>query len=152
MSDKDKLIHLKEKASPFEKEDSSQRTRRIYTLFRQLDDSQGYLDTGNITKKLDELVLNNENNENRTSFKSNRPLGSSAMYARELVKVCDQTQNGRVTFEEFEEFITAKEHELWDLFHQVDVGNDNGIHLHDLQTSMRNAGLISFHGIVFIRL
>ncbi|KAI8928994.1 mitochondrial carrier domain-containing protein [Entophlyctis helioformis] len=71
----------------------------------------------------------------------NIPLGSTVMYARELVKVCDKTKDGRITFAEFEAFVRKKEQELLDLFQEIDTGNDNVIHLSELLASVREAGI-----------
>ncbi|KAJ1337062.1 hypothetical protein BSLG_006822 [Batrachochytrium salamandrivorans] len=83
----------------------------------------------------------------------NIPLGSTFMYARELVKVCDKTADGRITFAEFEAFVKEKEKELLKLFQEVipenglstiiDTGNDNVIHLSELLESVRAAGVYS---------
>lgn len=130
--------------NPLHAEDEESRRSRIYTLFRQLDDKElGYLDASSIARKLDELVLGGDEPRQipLPPKDANFPIGSSVMYARELVKVCDQTHDGRITFAEFEEFVKSKEEELWKLFCDVDVGNDNAIHLNDLRTSVRNAGM-----------
>ncbi|KAL2915630.1 hypothetical protein HK105_204815 [Polyrhizophydium stewartii] len=71
----------------------------------------------------------------------NIPLGSTVMYARELVKACDKTADGRITFAEFESFVKEKEKELLELFQEIDTGNDNVIHLSTLLSSVRRAGI-----------
>ncbi|EGF82382.1 hypothetical protein BATDEDRAFT_9761, partial [Batrachochytrium dendrobatidis JAM81] len=69
------------------------------------------------------------------------PLGSTFMYARELVRACDKTADGRITFPEFEAFVKEKEKELLQLFQEIDSGNDNVIHLTELLSSVRAAGI-----------
>jgi Ca2+-binding EF-hand superfamily protein len=161
-----KTVPLHEKQHPYLTEHIEARKARIRSLFNQLDDrNQGYIDASryleiflkihlcnleynnflkSIARRLDDLVLGGDEPRQKPLPKpghlSQFPIGSSVMYARELVKVCDRTFDGRITLIEFEAFVNAKEEELWSLFCHLDVGNDNALHLSDLQTSVRNAG------------
>ncbi|KAJ3053908.1 hypothetical protein HK097_003098 [Rhizophlyctis rosea] len=149
-------------------EDPVSRRLRIRSLFDSLDDDNtGYLEAGNITRRFDELAVGNgtcgstktpaafDNRPDASSASSSStfatpadgegkpggPLVSSIMYARELVKECDKTKDGRITFAEFEQFVKQKELELWRLFQQIDRGGDGLIQPGELRASLRSAGI-----------
>lgn len=118
---------------PQSKEDSESRRSRIRELFETLDDNRtGYLDYDNIVRRLGELAITaaiRSSDKSPTSqsisqarskqVKSDGPVGSAVMYARELVKECDKTKDGRITFAEFEAFVHQKEKELEEVFRKV---------------------------------
>ena len=114
-------------------EDPDERRKRIRRLFDQLDnDQRGSLNASNVTKRLNDMAFKDINNHH--------PLGSTIMYGRELVKVCDKTKDGTITFQEFEEFVHQKESELYDLFKRIDTDRDDIIQLPELIKSFREAG------------
>ncbi|KAI8912283.1 mitochondrial carrier domain-containing protein [Powellomyces hirtus] len=68
-------------------------------------------------------------------------VGSAVMYARELVKECDKTKDGRISFAEFEAFVHQKELELERVFRQIDSSGDNTIQYHELRQFVTAAGI-----------
>ncbi|KAJ3021974.1 hypothetical protein HKX48_007352 [Thoreauomyces humboldtii] len=63
------------------------------------------------------------------------------MYARELVKECDKTKDGRITFAEFEAFVHSKEVELANVFRQIDSSGDHTIQEGELRQFVTAAGI-----------
>ena len=120
---------------------------RIKALFDQLDeDKRGFLDSDSLTRSLDKLARRNVIVGSTPNCKANsgqvQPLESSSrMYSRELVKVCATAKHARITFVEFEKFVSQKELELLQLFQEIDIDNDNAIHLADLIASVQSAGI-----------
>ena len=110
-------------------------TERIYSLYRQLDDQDlGYISIENVAKKLNELRMSSKQ-------QVKVPLGSSDMYSRELLRICNQSHVGHISFNEFEAFVLAKDKELYELFSQIDTDNDNAIHFLDLRNAMEKVGI-----------
>ncbi|KAI8824164.1 mitochondrial carrier domain-containing protein [Fimicolochytrium jonesii] len=73
--------------------------------------------------------------------KADGPVGSTLMYARELVKECDKTKDGRITFAEFEGFVHTKERELEEVFRKVDTTGDNTIQYDELGHFIKASGI-----------
>ncbi|KAJ3151633.1 hypothetical protein HDU86_006052 [Geranomyces michiganensis] len=69
------------------------------------------------------------------------PVGSKLMYASELIKECDKTKDGRISFQEFENFVHHKEAELEKVFRQIDSSGDNTIQPHELRQYVGAAGI-----------
>ncbi|KAJ3297586.1 hypothetical protein HK104_000326 [Borealophlyctis nickersoniae] len=149
--------------NPLASENPISRGARIRALFDSLDDDKtGYLEAGNITRRFDELALGNgtcasttligDGGKDDASERPEGPLGSSIMYARELVKECDKTKDGRITFAEFDQFIKQKELELWHLFQQIDRGGDNVIQPSELKGALRAAGMFRFVFFIVLKL
>jgi Ca2+-binding EF-hand superfamily protein len=58
-------------------------------------------------------------NSNTSSIPFTFANSSTRMYATELVKICDSSKDGTISFAEFDEFVSKKEAELEKLFIQV---------------------------------
>ncbi|KAJ3164436.1 hypothetical protein HDU88_005313 [Geranomyces variabilis] len=69
------------------------------------------------------------------------PIGSKLMYASELIKECDKTKDGRISFPEFENFVHQKEAELEKVFRQIDSSGDNTIQPQELRQYVSAAGI-----------
>ncbi|KAJ3139476.1 hypothetical protein HDU90_008977 [Geranomyces variabilis] len=69
------------------------------------------------------------------------PVGSKLMYASELIKECDKTKDGRISFPEFENFVHQKEAELEKVFRQIDSSGDNTIQPQELRHYVSAAGI-----------
>ncbi|KAJ3146786.1 hypothetical protein HDU89_006041 [Geranomyces variabilis] len=69
------------------------------------------------------------------------PVGSKLMYASELIKECDKTKDGRISFPEFENFVHQKEAELEKVFRQIDSSGDNTIQPQELRQYVSAAGI-----------
>lgn len=134
----------KPQLSPLELEDAETRKQRIRALYDKIDaDKSGHIDTKDLERKFRELRAS----RNIESESSGVPLGSTQMYAKELLKRCDSNSNGTISYPEFEAFVEAKEKELWELFKQIDTGKDNLIGADELQSSLKKAGML---GVILV--
>ncbi|KAI9361216.1 mitochondrial carrier domain-containing protein [Zopfochytrium polystomum] len=120
-------------------EDQKARRARVRKLFDLIDDNHtGYLDSDNIVRRLGSLASGADNSGNPTFSES-----SAQMYAAELVKICDTSKDGTISFGEFEQFVARKEKEIQDLFLQITkTKGKTTITLSDLKTSFAGAGIV----------
>ncbi|KAJ3332230.1 hypothetical protein HDU76_000875 [Blyttiomyces sp. JEL0837] len=133
------------------REDAEARKARIRVLFDLIDDNHtGYLDADNILRRLDALskrplyeqqLKKLKKTTHDSSFPATFNESSARMYATELIKICDQTKDGTIHFEEFEQFVNAKEAELEKLFSQIAGRNKFSIGQADLKNSVATAGI-----------
>jgi solute carrier family 25 (mitochondrial phosphate transporter), member 23/24/25/41 len=132
----------KPQLSPLELEDAEARKQRIRALYDKIDvDNSGHLDTSDLERRFREL----RNAAGNPLSTQQLPLGSTQMYAKELLKKCDSNANGTISYSEFEAFVQAKEKELWELFKQIDTGKDNLIGADELQSSLKKAGRLMIY-------
>ncbi len=124
-TDPDKRIYLR--ISPIEREDPIQRNKRIQSLYHH------FLICTQQNKDSFELVFKDEKDLRGWILPDENPLAILQSLSREKESL---------TLEDFKEIVSHKEQQLWELFCHVDVGKDNGIHLHDLQSSLQNAGTL----------
>ncbi|KNC99043.1 uncharacterized protein SPPG_05994 [Spizellomyces punctatus DAOM BR117] len=123
-----------------EHDTDAQHRSRILSLFQTLDHNKtGYLDHDNIIRRFDDLA-GAKRRSDRPAGEAG-PLGSVVMYARELVKECDKTRDGRITFAEFEQFVRQKEVELLKVFQEIDTSGDNTIQKSELRDFVKAAGI-----------
>ncbi|KAJ3338489.1 hypothetical protein HDU91_001216 [Kappamyces sp. JEL0680] len=123
---------------------------RIRKLFDALDKRKvGYLDEEQFERefrqKTESLVQGASKRECGRAAREPRQDGSNGWKARtglgkDLVKQCDKTLDGRVTFQEFRDFVVQKDDELLKLFKKI-AKEDQVIHVSKLRDSIREAGL-----------
>ena len=105
--------------------DSSLKAAQIKKLFTELDtDNKGYLEAAAFHKKLPPIF---HDKSNELSFKT--------------LKEVDNSNDGRVTFEEFKEFVERRDRQLRQLFEGVSKRGDP-IELEKLVKSFERAGFI----------
>ncbi|KAJ3129903.1 hypothetical protein HK098_007657 [Nowakowskiella sp. JEL0407] len=130
--------------NPLIHEDPKSRKARVKALFDRMDtEKKGFLTVSSITQRLSDLTrASAEVNEKLNSNKPRFHGGTAAIYAGQLVEVCDKTKDGRITFTEFDEFVKQKEKDLWVLFQQIDSSHDNAIQVTELKSSLKKAGIV----------
>ena len=75
-----------------------------------------------------------------TTHHSTTPLTAKSIhYAQEILHKVGK--NGRLTFDPFYTFLTAKENELLDVFNQIDQDNSGSITKSELIDAVRKAGV-----------
>ncbi|KAJ1569915.1 hypothetical protein HK096_010199, partial [Nowakowskiella sp. JEL0078] len=125
--------------NPLKNEDLKSRRARVKALFDKLDpENKGYLTADGITISIYDIVRGSS--PVKQSHDSLR-VHSASIYATELVKVCDKTKDGRITFKEFDDFVSRKEQELWTLFQQIDISKDNAIQVSEIKESLKTTGI-----------
>jgi solute carrier family 25 phosphate transporter 23/24/25/41 len=96
-------------------------------------------------RKVDIRKLFNEIDKAKLGFLDEKQLSNSVFTrfdrqtARKLVFECDQTQDGKVTFNEFKEFIDRKEEELRKLYEKL-RGDSQKLRVLQLKSSIQDAG------------
>ncbi|KAI8897399.1 mitochondrial carrier domain-containing protein [Globomyces pollinis-pini] len=102
---------------------------QILELFNKLDEKKlGYLDIDTISNALKNQFQNQNIHINNRNY-----------YAKELVRICDKTNSGQVTLQEFKDFILEKDLQLQSLFKKISQ-NGKYIGLEKLETSVKEAG------------
>ncbi|KAK9669814.1 hypothetical protein RND81_13G156100 [Saponaria officinalis] len=106
-------------------ETEEERELRIRSLFNFFDKSNtGYLDYAEIEAGLTALHI-----------------PSDYKYARDLLRVCDADQDGRVNYEEFRRYMDDKELELYRIFQTIDVEHNGCILPEELYDALVKAGI-----------
>ncbi|KAJ3088421.1 hypothetical protein HK102_008792 [Quaeritorhiza haematococci] len=131
---------------PLSQEDPVSRRVRIKLLFDKLDDTgTGTLDADNLRRRYEELGKKAwaDTCSGKEEDKSEDLVASSSalMYAKELVRICDETKTGSIDFPEFERFVRRKEREIWKSFQQIGNKADLTITPSELKASLRAAGI-----------
>lgn len=109
------------------RETKEERDSRIRSLFSFFDsDSVGYLDYALIEKGLSAMQI-----------------PSDYKFAKELLKVCDANQDGRVDYQEFRRYMDDKELELYRIFQAIDVEHNGCILPEELWDALVKAGIFS---------
>jgi hypothetical protein len=96
-------------------------------------------------KQVDIRKLFNEIDKKKLGFLDEKQLSNSIFTrfdretARKLVFECDQTQDRKVTFDEFKDFIYRKDEELRKLYEKL-KGNSQKLRVSQLKTSIQDAG------------
>jgi solute carrier family 25 (mitochondrial phosphate transporter), member 23/24/25/41 len=110
------------------RETAEEREVRIRSLFSFFDVAGlGYLDFAQIEAGLSALLIPAE-------YK----------YARDLLKVCDSNEDGRVDIDEFRNYINDKELELYRIFQAIDVEHNGCILPEELLDALLKAGNFCF--------
>ncbi|KAL9229382.1 hypothetical protein vseg_004853 [Gypsophila vaccaria] len=106
-------------------ETKEEREVRIRSLFNFFDKSStGYLDYAEIEAGLTALHI-----------------PSDYKYARDLLRVCDADQDGRVNYLEFRRYMDDKELELYRIFQTIDVEHNGCILPEELYDALVKAGI-----------
>ncbi|KAH9328367.1 hypothetical protein KI387_000475 [Taxus chinensis] len=107
------------------RETKEERELRIRSLFNFFDaTSVGYLDNSQIERGLQALRI-----------------PSDYKYARDLFKVCDSNDDGRVDYQEFRRYMDDKELELYRIFEAIDVEHNGCILPEELWEALVRAGI-----------
>uniref|UniRef100_A0A0D6R936 EF-hand domain-containing protein n=1 Tax=Araucaria cunninghamii TaxID=56994 RepID=A0A0D6R936_ARACU len=107
------------------RETKEEREVRIRSLFNFFDAANsGHLDNSQIEKGLQALRIPSE-------YK----------YAKDLLKVCDSNQDGRVDYQEFRRYMDDKELELYRIFQAIDVEHNGCILPEELWDALVRAGI-----------
>ncbi|KAI9099703.1 mitochondrial carrier domain-containing protein [Phlyctochytrium arcticum] len=155
LKDEPKMVVETSGSAQLSEKDLESRRARIRQLFSTLDvNKTGFLDHDKVVRRFDELsrprnrVSSQTHTDDKsasigakTKSKSNGPAGSAVMYARELVQECDKTQDGKISFAEFEQFVNRKEMELRNVFNQIDSSGDNTLSTSELKDFVKAAGI-----------
>lgn len=105
-------------------ETEEKREVRIRSLFKYFDSKNvGYLDRAQIEAGL-------------SAF----PVPSKHKYAKDLFRVCDSDQDGRVDYKEFRQYMDNKELELYSVFQSVDVERNGIISPEELMDALNREG------------
>ncbi|KAK4486220.1 hypothetical protein RD792_008890 [Penstemon davidsonii] len=106
-------------------ETKEERDSRIRSLFSFFDSNNaGYLDYSEIEKGISAMQIPAE-------YK----------FAKELLKVCDANQDGRVDYGEFRKYMDDKELELYRIFQAIDVEHNGCILPEELWDALVKAGI-----------
>lgn len=107
------------------RETKDERDVRIRSLFNFFDAANaGFLDYAQIEAGLSALQI-----------------PSQYKYAKDLLKVCDANQDGRVDYQEFKRYMDDKELELYRIFQAIDVEHNGCITPEELLDALIRAGI-----------
>jgi solute carrier family 25 phosphate transporter 23/24/25/41 len=110
-------------------ETQEERLKRIETLFSSFDtNSSGKIDRQSI----------------RDRFSKASDLPSGLTYANELFEVVDSSKDGVIDFQEFKNFVLAKETKLWHLFNRIDQSKDKLLQPNEVLKGLKDAGNSQF--------
>ncbi|CAA0806836.1 Mitochondrial substrate carrier family protein [Striga hermonthica] len=107
------------------RETKEERDSRIRSLFSFFDSNNaGHLDSALIEKGLSAMQI-----------------PADYKFAKELLKVCDSNQDGRVDYQEFRKYMDDKELELYRIFQAIDVEHNGSISPEELWDALVKAGI-----------
>lgn len=125
-----KLVFLKDYGVPMYL--TEERIRRLY---KSLDtDNKGYIDQEAI---ISHAYLDHQPQVGRRKRKFRE------MYAAELIKQCDRTRDGKITYDEFSDFLKRKEQDLLKLFSSMDIKSDGELSRKEIGLALNRAGIFN---------
>ncbi|KXS17996.1 mitochondrial carrier [Gonapodya prolifera JEL478] len=125
-----------------EREDPSKRRAMFRSLFAQLDTSgEGFVDVNELKSYLSRLrdrAPSPLSNDDQQALLNNEQLHC---LASELAKTMDTSGDGKISYEEFEEFVLRKEKHLFRIFQEVDANKNGELSKDEVHTALRKSGL-----------
>lgn len=107
--------------------DSKRQDERLEELWHKLDVKQrGYLDLSILKRGLRKI---------------DHPLKNADGLLRDVLEAMDTNHDGRISHDEFTDFVKKTEQQLWTLFNSIDRNHDGRMEKPELKEALQRAGL-----------